>query len=104
MENVERLLKWLMFFMEDTYGIITMEDGIMDATTMSSNVPGMFAAGMSKKQPQPPNMETSSCKISGDQVGPMEADTKLLLIQMATVGVIGRTRYGMPLLKFDSYI
>merc|ERR1711893_461319 len=99
-----RLLKLSMFFTGDTYGIITMEDGTMVVTTMSSNVPGMFVAGMSKKQPQPTNMETSSCKISGDQVGPMEADTKLLLIQMAMVGVIGRTRYGMPLLKSDSYI
>ena len=104
MENVERLLKWLMFSMEDTFGTITMADGIMVVTTMSSNVPGMFAAGMSKRQPQLTNMETSSCKISGDQVGPMEADTKLLLIQMAMVGVIGRTKYGMPLLKSESYI
>lgn len=46
MENVEKQLRLLMFSMEDTSGAI----GGGDATTMSSDVPGMYAAGMSKRK------------------------------------------------------
>lgn len=45
-ENVEKQLRLLMFSMEDTSGAI----GGGDATTMSSDVHGMYAAGMSKRK------------------------------------------------------